>query len=194
VSTLSDILEHNERFVREREYQEFLTDRFPNKRLVVVTCMDTRLVELLPRAMNLRNGDVKMIKVAGGIVAHPFGSVMRSIMVAVYKLDANEIAVVGHHGCGMVDLNGDEILELSRKAGVSDDVLNTLDHAGIDLHQWLTGFKSVQEGVRSSVKMIRDHPMLPKGIPVHGLIMDPVTGKLDLLDDGYAVERSSTAN
>lgn len=194
MSTLSDILEHNERFVREREYQEFLTDRFPNKRLVVVTCMDTRLVELLPRAMNLRNGDVKMIKVAGGIVAHPFGSVMRSIMVAVYKLDANEIAVVGHHGCGMVDLNGDEILELSRKAGVSDDVLNTLDHAGIDLHQWLTGFKSVQEGVRSSVKMIRDHPMLPKGIPVHGLIMDPVTGKLDLLDDGYAVERSSTAN
>ena len=185
MSTLSDILEHNSKFVQQREYQEFLTDRFPNKRLVVITCMDTRLVELLPRAMNLRNGDVKMIKVAGGVVAHPFGSVMRSILVAVYKLDAQEIAVVGHHGCGMVDLDGDEILDLSRKAGVSDQVLNTLDHSGINLRQWLTGFSSVQDGVLASVRMIRNHPLLPAGIPVHGLVMDPETGKLDVLADGY---------
>jgi len=188
VSTLSDILEHNTRFVQQREYQEFLTDQFPNKRLVVITCMDTRLVELLPRAMNLRNGDVKMIKVAGGVVAHPFGSVMRSIMVAVYKLDANEIAVVGHHGCGMVDLNGQEILELAQKAGVSKQVLNTLNHSGIDLRQWLTGFPSVQDGVLNSVRMIRNHPLLPAGIPVHGLVMDPETGKLDVLADGYLAE------
>lgn len=188
MSTLSDILEHNTRFVQQREYQEFLTDQFPNKRLVVITCMDTRLVELLPRAMNLRNGDVKMIKVAGGVVAHPFGSVMRSIMVAVYKLDANEIAVVGHHGCGMVDLNGQEILELAQKAGVSKQVLNTLNHSGIDLRQWLTGFPSVQDGVLNSVRMIRNHPLLPAGIPVHGLVMDPETGKLDVLADGYLAE------
>lgn len=33
--------------------------------------MDTRLVELLLAALGLKNGDVKMIKNAGGVITHP---------------------------------------------------------------------------------------------------------------------------
>lgn len=62
--------------------------------------MDTRLVELLPHALNLRNGDVKIVKNAGALVSHPFGSIMRSILVAVYELQADEVCVIGHHDCG----------------------------------------------------------------------------------------------
>src|SRR5438067_7146082 len=101
MSLITDILDHNQTFVQNKEYEPFRTDRFPDKKLVVLTCMDTRLVELLPRAMNLRNGDAKVIKNAGAIVSHPFGSVMRSMLVAVYDLMAAEVAVVGHYGCGM---------------------------------------------------------------------------------------------
>lgn len=36
--------------------------------------MDTRLVELLPAALGIRNGDVKMIKNAGGMITGPFDS------------------------------------------------------------------------------------------------------------------------
>jgi len=185
MSTISDILQYNARFVQNRDYEAFLTDRFPNKKLVVITCMDTRLVELLPKAMNVHNGDVMMIKIAGAVVSHPFGSVMRSILVAVYKLDAQEIAVVGHHGCGMVDLNSHDLIARTEGSGVPKDVLNTLNHAGIDLDNWLTGFKRVEDGVLASVEMIRNHPLLPKNLPVHGLVMDPETGKLDLVVDGY---------
>jgi carbonic anhydrase len=186
MSLISEILDHNQHFVDSREYEAFRTDRFPNKKLVVVTCMDTRLVELLPKAMNFRNGDVKMIKVAGAVVAHPFGSVMRSILIAVYQLDAQEIAVVGHHGCGMANLDGRGILDKAKSAGVSDEIINTLGHAGIDLDRWLTGFENVEDGVKSSVEMIRNHPLLPRrGLPVHGLMMDSETGRLDLVIDGY---------
>src|SRR5258708_3714148 len=83
-------------FIERKEYEAFRTDRFPDKKLVILTCMDTRLVELLPRAMGFRNGDVKLVKNAGAIVSHPFGSVMRSIMVAIYELNAEEVIVVGH--------------------------------------------------------------------------------------------------
>ena len=38
--------------------------------------MDTRLTELLPKALDLKNGDAKIIKNAGGTVIHPFGSAM----------------------------------------------------------------------------------------------------------------------
>lgn len=186
MSILTEILEHNARFVENREYEAFLTDRFPNKKLVIITCMDTRLVELLPRAMNIRNGDVMMIKVAGAVVAHPFGSVMRSILVAVYKLGATEIAVVGHHGCGMVDLSSADILKLTRESGVSQDVIHTLQHSGIHLEEWLSGFTQVEDSVRASVEMIRNHPLIPTNVPVHGLVMDPETGRLEVIVKGVA--------
>ena len=185
MSTITEILEFNRSFVARKEYEEFRTDRFPNKKLVIVTCMDTRLVELLPRSMNLRNGDVKIIKIAGAIVAHPFGSVMRSILVAVYALEAAEIAVIGHHDCGMTGLDCGRLLEKARARGVPDDVLATVESCGVDLKRWLVGFESVEDGVRESVDMIHRHPLLPKNLPVHGLVISPDTGKLELVVDGY---------
>lgn len=184
MSVLPEILAHNASFVANKEYESFLTSPLPNKRLVVITCMDTRLVELLPKAMGIRNGDVKLINTAGAIVSHPFGSVMRSVLVAVYQLGAEEIAVVGHHGCGMTGLNHAEVLDKARHRGISTETFTTLDHAGIDMRKWLTGFESPQAGVLASVDMIRKHPLLPKDIAVHGLIINPETGRLDVLTQG----------
>jgi carbonic anhydrase len=186
MSLLTEILDHNTTFVSAGEYKNYLTDRFPNKKMVVLTCMDTRLVELLPRAMNFGQGDVKIIKNAGAQVAHPFGSAMRSILVAVYELGATEVFVVGHHGCGMTGLSCDRILEKARDRGVSEKMIKTLRHAGIDLENWLRGFDNVEESVRVSVEVIRNHPLLPRDIAVHGLVIHPETGQLDLLIDGYA--------
>jgi len=185
MSLVSEILTHNAQFVKKREYEPYLTDQFPDKRLVVLSCMDTRLVELLPHAMNLRQGDVKVIKNAGAIVSHPFGSVMRSILVAVYELQAAEVAVVGHHQCGMTGLSCARILDKAKQRGVSEETLLTLQNAGIDLSKWLAGFETVEEGVRQSVDRVRNHPLLPKDVAVHGMIIDPTTGKLDLLEEGY---------
>src|SRR3954464_3479082 len=175
MSIISEILDHNRTFTARKEYEEFLTDQFPNKRLVILSCMDTRLLELLPKAMGLRNGDVKMVKNAGAIVSHPFGSVMRSVLLAIYELNAAEVAVVGHTGCGMTGLSCERIIDKARARGVSDDVLATLGHAGIDLRRWLTGFDSVEAGVRESVGVIRNHPLIPRDVPVHGLMMDSET-------------------
>ena len=188
MSALPDILAHNAGFVANREYEAFRTDRFPNKKLVIVTCMDTRLVELLPKAMTVGNGGVMMIKAACGVVTHPFGSVMRSIFVALYKPDAQEIAVVGHHGCGMVNLDAADLLATTATRGVSPEVLRTLTHSGISLGDWLEGFERVEDSVRASVDLIRNHPLLPATLPVHGLVMDPETGQLDVVVDGYAAQ------
>lgn len=184
VSVLLEILAHNAQFVERREYEPFLTDGFPDKKLVVLTCMDTRLVELLPRAMNLRNGDAKVIKNAGAIVSHPFGSVMRSLLVAIYELKAEEVVVVGHYGCGMTGLSCARVLEKAMARGVSMKTLEIIEDAGIDLKKWLTGFESPEDGVRQSVDVIRRHPLLPADVPVHGLMICPQTGRLDVLSLG----------
>lgn len=182
---LNEILQHNEQFVQNKDYEAYRTSRFPNKKMVVLTCMDTRLIELLPKAMNLRNGDVKLIKNAGAIVTQPFGNIMRSIIVAIYELNAEEVFVVGHHECGMTGLNAERIKQNMQQRGIHPEVMETLEHSGIHLSKWLKGFNDVRDGVENSVSIIRNHPLLPKDVPVHGLIMDPETGKLDLIVNGY---------
>lgn len=185
MSLLKDILTYNEQFVNNKDYEKYETTKFPNKKLVIFSCMDTRLVELLPHAMNLHNGDVKIIKNAGAVLSHPFGSIMRSILVAVYELKAEEVCVIGHDDCGMSKTKPEPILKSAIERGVSQEVIDTLTNSGIDLNSWLQGFDSVDESVTNSVNMIKKHPLLPNDVPVHGLVMNPSTGGLRLVVNGY---------
>jgi carbonic anhydrase len=178
---LDEILEFNQKFVEEKAYEPYITSKFPNKKLVILSCMDTRLTELLPRALNLKNGDVKLIKNAGAVVSHPFGSVMRSIIVAVYELGADEVFVIGHHGCGMGSLDAVETKKKMKSQGISEDTLHTLAYAGVNLDKWLARIDSIPNSVKESVEMIRNHPLIPNSVKVHGLVIDPETGKLDLV-------------
>ncbi|MEH7355475.1 carbonic anhydrase [Neobacillus drentensis] len=185
LTVLNEILDHNKKFVESHEYEKYETTKFPNKQMVILTCMDTRLLELLPKALNLGNGDAKIIKDAGALVSHPFGSVMRSILIAVYQLQSQEVLVIGHHDCGMSGLKGEPVIETMKERGISEETINTLSYSGIDIKQWLHGFDNVNESVEHSVGIIKNHPLMPKGVPVHGLVIDPKTGKLDLVVDGY---------
>lgn len=182
---LSSIMEHNRTFVENKEYEAYRTSKFPDKKIIIITCMDTRLVELLPKAMNFKNGDVKVIKNAGGIISQPFGSVMRSVLVALYELNADEVIVVGHHECGMAALNADHMIQSMIERGVSEEVMSTLENSGIKLTKWLRGFDNVTAAVEHTVNIIKKHPLLPPKIPVHGMVIDPTTGALDLVVDGY---------
>ncbi len=184
MTLLNTILEYNEAFVAEKKYEPYMTTKEPNKRIVVLSCMDARLVELLPKAMNLRSGDVKIVKSAGAIVNHPFGGIMRSILVAVYELKADEVYVVGHYDCGMSAIDPDIMIGHMIERGVKKETIDTVSYSGIDLRTWLRGFGDVRTSVLKSVDLIRSHPLLPKTVPVHGLIIDPNTGRLDLVQNG----------
>jgi carbonic anhydrase len=92
----------------------------------------------------------------------------------------------------MSNLNVDETLEKAKERGISEDVITTLSNAGIDIRKWLHGFNSVEESVKESVELIKKHPLIPKDIKVHGLIIDPETGKLEVVVNGY--EKSSSVS
>lgn len=70
---LDEILEFNKQFVANKGYEKYITNKYPDKKIAILSCMDTRLTELLPAALGIKNGDVKMIKNAGGVISHPFG-------------------------------------------------------------------------------------------------------------------------
>ncbi|GLC90326.1 beta-class carbonic anhydrase [Lysinibacillus piscis] len=184
MTMLQDILQFNHNFVEEKQYEPFITTKYPDKRTVILSCMDTRLVELLPKAMNLRNGDVKIIKSAGALVSHPFGAIMRSILVAVYELQADEVFVVGHYDCGMSAVDSEAMIRKMIDRGISQETIKTIEYSGIDLYDYLRGFDNVTTSVEMSVDTIRNHPLMPKDTLIHGLVIDPGTGRLDLIKDG----------
>lgn len=177
----NEILRYNEKFVANREYEKYCTSKFPDKKLAVVSCMDTRLAELLPAAMNFRNGDIKIIKNAGAIISHPFGSVMRSLLIAVYQLKVEEIAVVGHYDCGMQGLNPEDIINRMIERGISTEQVEMVKNYCINLEAWLQGFESAEKTVEATVRIIRNHPLVPKDVATYGFLIDPVTGRLDSL-------------
>ena len=188
MSMVSGLMKFNQQFVDNKHYEPYLTDRYPDKKLVILTCMDTRLVELLPKALNLRNGDAKIVKNAGAILTQPFGSAMRSILIAIYEMGAEEVLVIGHDGCGMTNLDTKALVNKFRASGISDKVLETLENSGIGMDRFLKGFSNPEEGVLHSVKIIRNHPLIPARFPVHGFIMHSDTGLLKLISEGYSGE------
>ncbi|WP_300381638.1 carbonic anhydrase [Clostridium sp.] len=185
MNKLEEILKYNKEFVENKEYKRYETSNMPDKKILVLSCMDTRLTDLLPKALNIKNGDAKIVKNAGAIISSPFGSIMRSIIVAIYEFNVDEIFVIGHHKCGMCNLDTDELLEKIINRGIKKEILDTLYNGGINVEKWLHGFDSVEESIKDSVNLIKKHPLIPEGIAVHGIAIDPKTGKLDVVINGY---------
>lgn len=175
---IDDILAFNKNFVENKEYEQFLTGKLPDRKLAVLSCMDTRLTALLPAALGLKNGDIKLIKNAGGTITHPFGSAMRSLLVCIYEMGVKDIAVIGHHDCGMCGFNFDTVKERMISRGIPERRIRSLKYYGVDLEQWLKGFDSVTESVSHTVNIIENHPLVPDDIRVHGLIINPASGAL----------------
>ena len=170
---IDQIIDYNRSFVERKGYEPFITDKYPDKKLAVLTCMDTRLTELLPAALGLKNGDAKIIKNAGGLILSPFDSAMRSLIVAIYELGVEEIMVVAHSQCGACHMSYSHFHHVMKARG---DVIR---ECGIDLNHWLEGFRDTETSVRKTVKTIQTHPLIPKDITVRGFIIDSVTGALE---------------
>lgn len=180
---LKEILKYNEEFVATKGYKPYITDKYPLKRVAIVTCMDARLVELLPAALGFKNGDIKILKNAGGIISHPFGSAIRSLLVAIYSLGVDTVWVIGHSDCGMQHMEYLTLLEKMRERGISQETIDSIAEGGVDYEHWLGGFDCVEEAVNGTVDQIINHPLIPDDIVVEGLLMDSRTGAIKVLTE-----------
>ena len=175
---INEILKYNKEFVENKGYVKYITNKFPDKKVAIVSCMDTRLTELLPMALGIKNGDAKIIKYAGGVISHPFGSAMRSLLIGIYELDVKEILVIGHTDCGARHTDSKKIIEKMKQRGIEQKNIDLVKYYGIDFDSWLGGFKDLDLSIKNSVELIRNHPFVPEEIMIHGLVIDSVTGEL----------------
>ncbi len=183
MSYIHDFLEYNKAFVENKEYEQFSSSKYPDKKIAILTCMDTRLVELIPAALGIKNGDVKMIKNAGGMITDPFDSAIRSLLVGIIELGVEEVMVIGHTDCGVAGINAEMMIEHLLSRGISQDHIDMMRYCGVDFEQWLRGFDTVESSVAETVDFVRNHPLMPKDVIIRGYVIDTQTGKLTALED-----------
>lgn len=169
---LDEVLKANENFVKEFEPKKL--SHSPQKKLAIVTCMDTRLTGFLEPAMGIERGDAKIIKNAGNAVVGR--DVIRSVAAAIYALGAEEVMVVGHYECGMANADPEKLENAMRERGVDEKTLSE-----VDLKEWIGAIDGEEENVLQVVEKIKDSPFIPDDVPVHGLIIDLYDGKLKVL-------------
>jgi len=184
MALLDEIMEHNTRFVADRERP---ITKQPAKRIALFTCMDTRLVEFLEAAMGIRRGDAKVIKNAGNTLIDPGGGVMRSLVVAVFALGCDEIYVIGHEDCGMSQIDEADLRRRMLSRGVPPEVIDALRPS---LREWVGAFHDPHGNVVRVAEMIRQSPLIPSDVPVHGLMFNPDSGRLELLISGHEAARA----
>jgi carbonic anhydrase len=160
MSVTDEILIANEAYARNHELKH-LSPR-PRKKVVIITCMDTRLSI---RTMGLDVGDAHILRNAGGIVTD---DVIRSLLISHYQLGTEEFVVINHTDCGMLTFTDEEFrAKLERTSGTAS-VSPTHFHA----------FKDVEKNVRDQLQKLRSHPWIAKEISLRGFVYDVKTGRL----------------
>jgi carbonic anhydrase len=152
----------------------------PARGFAILTCMDARLDPA--KYAGLAEGDAHAIRNAGGRASD---DAIRSLIISHKLLGTREWFVIHHSDCGMELFDGPTIarlLEDSRATASFDgtDWTNAQADGGSPegWHiAWLS-FTDLAQSVRDDVERIRNHPLTPDDIPVHGFIYDVKSGRL----------------
>ncbi len=160
MSVIDEVLVANEVYARTHELRK-LTPR-PERKLAILTCMDTRLSI---RTMGLKTGDAHIIRNAGGIVTDDS---LRSLVVSHHLLGTEEIMVINHTDCGLMHSTEDELRTRIQNRTGTAAVAPAFFYA----------FKNVDENVRQQLQKLRTHPWIPASVTVRGFVYDVTSGLL----------------
>lgn len=152
----------------------------PARRFAILTCMDARLDPA--RYAGLAEGDAHVIRNAGGRASD---DAIRSLVISYKLLGTREWFVIHHTDCGMA-LFTDEIIRgllassLKTASVSADGWRDSGEGPGStegEFIDWLT-FNDETSSVVTDVRRIRNHPLVPRDIPIYGFVYDVRTGRL----------------
>ena len=165
----------------------------PARQFAILTCMDARLDPA--KYAGLSEGDAHVIRNAGGRASD---DAIRSLVISYKLLGTAEWFVIHHSDCGMEFFTNDVIrglLEASLETaqlgpdGFTDVGAGPGSDAGKDID-----FLTIDDrtgSVTEDVQRIRNHPLVPKRIPIYGFVFDVRTGRLVEVPEATAAGAAS---
>src|SRR6516162_6661431 len=165
----------------------------PARRFAILTCMDARLDPA--KYAGLAEGDAHVIRNAGGRASD---DAIRSLVISYKLLGTREWFVIHHTDCGMLLFTNDDMRNLLasslktaalEQSGWHDPGGGPGSTEGGYIN-WLT-FSDNAKSVVEDVMRIRNHPLVPRDIPIYGYIYDVKTGKLVEVAEATAAGKAS---
>lgn len=165
----------------------------PARGFAILTCMDARLDPA--KCAGLAEGDAHVIRNAGGRASD---DAIRSLVISYKLLGTREWFVIHHTDCGMETFTDAVMRGLlaSSLETATVDASGWHDHgpgpgsAEGDYIEWLT-IEDNATSVVADVTRIRNHPLVPGRIPIHGYIYDCKTGKLNEVPEATAAGKAA---
>ena len=165
----------------------------PGRRFAILTCMDARLDPA--KYAGLAEGDAHVIRNAGGRASD---DAIRSLVISYKLLGTREWFVIHHTDCGMLLFTNDDMRNLlaSSLKTAALEQSGWHDPGGgpgsteCGYINWLT-FSDNAKSVVEDVMRIRNHPLVPRDIPIYGYIYDVKTGKLVEVAEATAAGKAS---
>ena len=149
--------------------------------VIALTCIDPRLNALFPNVLVIPAEQFIWLRNAGNIITSPLSSTMRSLALACAVKGGREIAIIGHTDCQVCKTTTMQLLDKLKAAGVERSGLPE------NLNEFFGMFATERQNVIKACDIVRHSPLIGAKIPVHGLLVDIETGKLEWLVNGYEV-------
>lgn len=176
---LNEVLEANKKYAEEFGEKSQLPIP-PGRKFSIVTCMDARLDPA--KFAGLKEGDAHVIRNAGGRVTE---DTIRSLLISHKLLGTQEWFIIHHTDCGMLTFKNDELHDLLSEsletAALGEDGwYNPTKEGGSQAAQYINflPIRDLAKSVVDDVKTVRENPLVPDNIPIHGYIYEVETGKL----------------
>jgi len=155
-------------------------EEFPDSLpLVALTCIDPRLNPLIPEVLGVPEEHFIWLRNAGNIIFDTMSSMMRTLALGCAIKGGREIAVIGHTDCQVGKASTMQITDRFSQLGVKRSQLPE------NLNEFFGLFASERQNVIRGANIIRLSPLIGPRLPVHGLLLDIQTGKLEWLVNGY---------
>jgi carbonic anhydrase len=147
--------------------------------VIALTCIDPRLNAFFPNALALPADQFIWLRNAGNIIFEPMSSMMRTLALACAVKGGREIAIIGHTDCQVCKTTALQLLDKFKELGVERHLLPD------NLNEFFGLFSSERQNVIKGCDIVRHSPLIGPKIPVHGLLLDIETGRLDWVVNGY---------
>jgi carbonic anhydrase len=149
--------------------------------VIALTCIDPRLNALFPNVLGIPAEQFIWLRNAGNIVTAPLSSTMRSLALACAVKGGREIAIIGHSDCHVCKTTTMQLLDKLKACGVERAALPE------NINEFFGMFATERQNVIKGCDIVRHSPLIGAKIPVHGLLVDITTGKLEWIVNGYEV-------
>lgn len=147
--------------------------------VAALTCIDARLNPLIPEVLGIPEEHFIWLRNAGNIITGPISSTMRSLALACAVKGAEEICIIGHTDCQVCKTSTMQLLERLKELGVQRHLLPD------NINEFFGMFGSERQNIIKACEIVRFSPLIGPKIPVHGLLIDIQTGRLEWLVNGY---------